>query len=419
LAEPIRFPPYFERVFNTQARYIGLRGGRGSAKTWSVGGWLVLRHAHDPSETSVCIREVQRTIADSSKALIEKKIDEYGFNGLFDPQESRIKRHGGGDCIFRGMQNHTSDSIKSLEGRTFAWADEAHKLSKRSIELLTPTIRAPGSKLVFTWNPENEDDPVEKLFKENEGDPDFLCLTVNWYDNPWFPDELRKDMERDRKRDPDKYAHVWEGQYRGLSEARVFRNWREGEIDVAENVVWFYGMDFGFANDETAAIRCCMPDNETLYIDSEVYELGVPTDALPKFLGELPDATRWPMRADNARPETIDYLRRHGFPRLRAAKKGKGSVEDGVTFLQGMDIVIHPRCVNTIREFRSYAYKTDARTGEVLPAIEDKNNHAIDALRYAVEGLHRRGKRIVTPTPQPKRRRDYEQVEETNSWKVV
>ena len=404
----------------TKARYIGIKGGRGSAKTWSVGGWLVLRMASDPDEKPVCIREVQRTIADSSKALMENLIQSYGFGGLFDPQESRIKRAGGSDCIFRGMQNHTSDSIKSLEGRTIAWADEAHKLSKRSIELLTPTIRAPGSQIVFTWNPENEDDPVDAFFEENKDDPDFLLIHANWDSNPWFPDELRADMERDKKRDPDKYAHIWGGEYRGLSEARVFRNWREGELEPPKNVVWFYGCDWGFAQDETAALRVCFPDEETAYIDAEVYELGVPTDALPKMLDGLTDARKWPMRADNARPETIDYVRRHGFPKIRAAKKGKGSVEDGVTFLQGMDIVVHPRCVNLVRELRSYAYKTDARTGEILPAIEDKNNHLIDALRYAVEGLHRKGKLIkATARDEQPKRRSYFQDDEAINWKTA
>jgi phage terminase large subunit len=398
------------------ARFKGVHGGRGSGKSWFFAGEAI--EALLDGKNVLCIREVQNSIADSVKRLIEARIEEFGLEDYFEITEKEIRcPSSGAYAIFRGMQNHTAASVKSLEDFHVGWWEEAQTASQRSLDLLIPTIRANGSELWFSWNPDDEAAPIEFLRKDPPDNA--VVIQANWSDNLRFPEVLRADMERDRKRDPDKYAHVWEGQYRGLSEARVFRNWREGEIDVAENVVWFYGMDFGFANDETAALRCCMPDNETLYIGSEVYELGVPTDALPKFLGELPDATRWPMRADNARPETIDYLRRHGFPRLRAAKKGKGSVEDGVTFLQGMDIVIHPRCVNTIREFRSYAYKTDARTGEVLPAIEDKNNHAIDALRYAVEGLHRRGKRIVTPTPQPKRRRDYEQVEETNSWKVV
>lgn len=407
---------------NSNARYIGLRGGRGSAKSHSVGGWIPLRMAQDPNENPVCIREVQRTIADSSKVLIENKIEEYGLSGLFEPQEARILRQGGGDCIFRGMQNHTSDSIKSLEGRTLAWADEAHKLSKRSIELLTPTIRTPGSQLIFTWNPEAADDPVEVLFAENEGDPEFLCLTVNYDANPWFPDELRKDMERDKRRDPDKHSHIWMGEFRGLSEARVFSNWRIDELTPPEQVVWFYGADWGFAKDATAGIRCCVIGEHTLYIDAEIYEVGTPNEKLPSLLDGLPGARDWPMTADSARPETIDYVRRHGFPKMRAAKKGKGSVEDGVMFLQGMDIVIHPLCANTINEFRNYAYKTDRHTGEILPVIEDANNHLMDALRYAVEGLHRKGKMLPSAMDAPRKRDRYERHEEDEeevSWRVT
>lgn len=412
--------PYWFQPFAEPVRYKGLYGGRGSGKSHCFAAAVILRMADEPGLRVVCVREVQRSIADSVKQLLEDKIAEYGLEHFFDITDAEIRGLNGSRCIFRGMQNHTAASIKSLEGFDVAWIEEAQTISQKSLDLLTPTIRKPGSEIWASWNPENEDDPVDVFFRANADADDFLVRQVNFDSNPWFPDELRADMERDRKRDPDKYAHVWEGQYRGLSEARVFRNWREGELEVPENAVWFYGLDFGFANDETAALRCCMPDDETLYIDSEVYELGVPTDALPKFLSALPDARRWPLRADNARPETIDYLKRHGFPRIRPAKKGKGSVEDGITFLQGMDIVIHPRCANTIREFRSYAYKTDARTGEVLPAIEDRNNHAIDALRYAVEGLHRRGKRIVTPTPKPRRRKDYEgEPEEQNNWKTV
>jgi phage terminase large subunit len=302
-----------------------------------------------------------------------------------------------------------------------AWVEEAQTISQKSLDLLTPTIRKAGSEIWASWNPESEDDPIDAFLRKAPPESAIVKL-VNWNDNPWFPAELRGDMERDRLRDPDKYAHVWNGEYRGMSEARVFRNWREGEMEPPSNVVWFYGADWGFANDETAGLRCCIPEDGTLYIDSEVYELGVPTEALPSLLNQLPDASKWPMRGDSARPETIDYIRRHGFPKLRAAKKGKGSVEDGVTFLQGMDIVINPRCVNTIREFRSYAYKTDPRTGEILPVIEDKNNHAIDALRYAVEGLHRKGKLVaaaVKPDTQPQGRRYFGNDEGGANWKTA
>ncbi len=416
-----QFPKYFREYFKP-ARFKGLYGGRGSAKSHCFAGLAVIRAASQEGFRVVCVREVQRSIADSVKQLIEDKIEAYGLSAFFRITEAEIVGLNGSKIIFRGMQNHTAASIKSLEGFDVAWVEEAQTISQKSLELLTPTIRKQGSELWFSWNPESEDDPVDQLLRASKPEGALVNL-VNWSDNPWFPEALVADMERDKARDPDKYAHIWEGQYRGLSEARVFRNWREADLDadVPENVVWFYGADWGFANDETAALRCCILGENTLYVDAEVYELGVPTDALPKFLGELPDATKWPMRGDNARPETIDYLRRHGFPKIRKATKGKGSIEDGVSFLQGMDIVAHPRCANFVRELRSYAYKVDSRTGEILPVVEDKNNHLIDALRYAVEGIHRKGKliRLHKPDEKPARRRYFGEEEGGSNWKTA
>ena len=367
----------------------------------------------------VCVREVQRSIADSVKQLLEDKIEAYGLSDFFKVTEAEIAGLNGSKIIFRGMQNHTAASVKSLEGYDVAWIEEAQTISQKSLELLTPTIRKPGSEIWASWNPENETDPID-VFMRQEASEDILCREVNWDNNPWFPAELRRDMERDKERDPDKYAHVWGGQYRGLSEARVFRNFREGEIEVPERAVWFYGADWGFAKDETAGVRCCVV-GDVLYIADEVYELGVATEALPALFNGLPDARKWPMRGDNARPETIDYMRRHGFPKIRPAKKGKGSVEDGVSFIQGLDVVINPRCVNTLREFKSYAYKTDPRTGEILPVIEDRNNHLIDALRYAIEGLHRRGKMLSAPVPEARKpaRSYFGESDEGENWKVA
>ena len=418
----VRFPRYFRDYFKP-ARYKGLYGGRGSGKSHCFAGLAVIKAASIPGFRVVCVREVQRSIADSVKQLIEDKIEAYGLSSFFKCTEAEIVGKNGSKIIFRGMQNHTAASIKSLEGFDVAWVEEAQTISRKSLELLTPTIRKAGSEVWFSWNPENENDPVDELLRKEPPENSIVKL-VNWNDNPWFPHELQADMQRDREREPDKYAHVWEGQYRALSEARVFRNWRVDTLTPPDNVVWFYGADWGFANDETAALRCCIPENGVLYIDSEVYELGVPTEALPSLLAQIPDARLWPMRADSARPETIDYCRRHGFPKMRGAHKGKGSVEDGVTFLQGMDIVINPACPNLQREIASYAYKTDPRTGEILPVIEDKNNHLIDALRYACEGLHRKGKLIeaeIKPvSDRLQRPRDYRTYDEdADGWKVV
>lgn len=405
------------------ARYKGAHGGRGSGKSHFFAVLAVVRMATVQGFRVVCVREVQNSIKDSVKQLIEDKIEQLGLSAFFTITDQEIRGRNGSLCIFRGLQNHTAASIKSLEGFDVAWVEEAQTISQLSLDLLTPTIRKPDSELWFSWNPVSETDPVDVLLR---GQPPETAIVVeaNWSDNPFFPDVLREDMERDRARNPDKFAHVWEGKYQALSEARIFRNWRVAEMAVPDRVIWYGGVDFGFANDPTAALRCCMPDPRTIYVDHEAYEVGVPTDALPVFLARVPDLHKWPCNADSARPETIDYLNRHGFPRMRGARKGKGSVEDGISFLQGLDIVVHPRCINLTRELGSYAYRIDKRTGAILPEPEDANNHGIDALRYATERLHRKGKLIPIEQVEASERleapTDYRtRAVDPEDWKVV
>ena len=409
--------------FLAPARFKGSWGGRGSGKSYFWAGQAV--EALLDGRNVLCIREVQNSIADSVKRLIEARIEEFGLSEYFQITDKEIRcPRAGSVAIFRGMQNHTAASIKSLEGFDVAWWEEAQTASQLSLDLLIPTIRKPGSELWFSWNPSKEDDPIDQFLRALPPDG-AVVRQINWSDNPWFPAELRADMERDRERQPDKYLHIWEGRYQTLSEAQVFRNWSVKEMQPPERIVWHYGADFGFAKDATAGLRCCLIGERTLYIDSEVYEVGVPTEALPPFFARLPDARNWPMTADSARPETIDYCRRNGLPKMRPARKGKGSVEDGVSFLQGLDIVIHPRCVNLTRELGSYAYKVDKRTGDVLPLIEDANNHLIDALRYACERMHRKGRLVAIDQQDEntlRRPRDYrwsDDPADAEDWKVV
>lgn len=406
------------------ARYKGAYGGRGSGKSHFFAGMAVSRMATEQGFRIVCVREVQNSIKDSVKQLIEDKIAQLGLGEFFKITDQEIRGLNGSLAIFRGLQSHTAASIKSLEGFDVAWVEEAQTISQHSLDLLTPTIRKPGSELWFSWNPGNENDPVDVLLR---GQPpeNAIVVQANWSDNKWFPEALREDLERDRARNPDKFLHIWEGHYQTLSEARIFRNWRVAELSVPDRVIWYGGVDFGFAKDPTAALRCCLIGDRTLYVDAEAFEVGVPTDALPVFLARVPDLHKWPCNADSARPETIDYLRRHGFPRIKGAKKGKGSVEDGISFLQGLDLVVHPSCVNLQRELASYAYRIDKRTGDILPEPEDANNHGIDALRYATERLHRKGKLLSVPFEDDddrlERPRDYRPRASSrmDSWKVV
>lgn len=350
---------------------------------------LVEEHIADQNQSSVCVREIQKSLSQSVKRLIEAKIQAMNAGDYFEVQDAVIKsRRGSGRIIFQGMQNHTADTIKSLEGYDRAWVEEAQSLSQRSLDLLRPTIRRDGSELWFTWNPNEETDPVDVLLRGESPPPDACIVEVNYQDNPWFPAVLREEMEYDKRRDPDKYAHVWLGQYAKNTESRVFRNWTIEEFEAPETAIHRLGGDWGFASDPTVLVRCHIAGRK-LYIDHEAYMIGCEIVDTPALFMTVPDAEKWPITADSARPETISHMRKNGFPKIMAAVKGPKSLEEGVEWLKSFDIVVHPRCVHTIDELTMYSYKTDPLTGRVLPMLQDKHNHVIDAIRYACEGARR------------------------------
>jgi phage terminase large subunit len=195
-------------------------------------------------------------------------------------------------------------------------------------------------------------------------------------------------MEHDRSRDIDKYNHIWMGQYRANSEARVFKNWTVEEFASPPEADYRLGADFGFSIDPSIALRCWL-DGRRLYVDYEAWGLQVEIVNLPHLFRSIPAAEKYWMTADSSRPETISHLRNNGFPRIQSAMKGARSLEEGVEWLKSFDIVVHPRCQHLIDELTLYSYKTDPLTGQVTAILEDKNNHAIDALRYATEGARR------------------------------
>ena len=371
------------------ARYKGAHGGRGSGKSHFFGEYVIEQHIIDQNDSTVCVREVQKSLDQSVKKLLELKIEAMNAGAYFDVQDARIKStQGSGIIIFQGMQNHTADSIKSLEGYKRAWVEEAQSLSQKSLDLLRPTIRLPGSELLFSWNPNEETDPVDALLRGENPPPDAIVVEANYRDNPYLPDVLRAEMEYDRTRDPDKYRHVWLGEYARNSQARVFRNWKVEEFESSTTATYRLGADWGFSVDPSVLVRCWI-DGKRLYIDHEAYMVGCEIDQLPDLFARVPDSQKWFITADTARPETISYMQRHGYPKINAAIKGAKSVEEGVEFLKSFDIVVHPRCVHTIDELTVYSYEIDDLTGLILPKLADKDNHVIDALRYACEGARR------------------------------
>ena len=234
-------------------RYKGAKGGRSAGRSHFFAELAVEEMVANPDLRFVCIREVQRALKYSAKSLIEAKIRKLGVSDLFDVRVPESRRVGGdGVMIFEGMQDHTADSIKSLEGFGRAWVEEAQVLSERSLRLLRPTIRSPGSELWFSWNPENAEDPVEQFFASRADSDDVVCIHSTYEDNPFLPPEMRIEAEADRLADPDIYEHVWLGGYFLGGSGRVYSSFMnkpfpDGNID--ESVVdlggdLLVGMDF-------------------------------------------------------------------------------------------------------------------------------------------------------------------------------
>jgi len=386
----IQLPPW-AKPYRRPARYKIAYGGRGSAKSWTFARMLVLRAAVEPVRV-LCARELQNSIRDSVHQLIADQIALMGLSALFRVREKDITSAVGAEFIFKGLRGMRNNSaqLKSLEGVDICWIEEGQTVSQASLETMTPTIRKPGSEIWITFNPDQESDPVYKLTMNPP--PGSIVRKVNWDQNPWFPNEL--DMERRwmQRTDPEAYAHVWDGECRSYTDAQVLRGkWIVESFQPSDD--WngpYYGADWGYAQDPTTLVRCWIHDAR-LYIEHEAYRIGCEIDQIPALFDTVPGSREHTIRADSARPETISYLRRQGF-RIVGAKKGKGSVEDGVAHLRSYEkIVIHPRCTHTAEEARLWSFKVDKLSGDILPKLEKRHDHCWDAVRYALEPVIRRG----------------------------
>lgn len=198
------------------SRYKGIHGGRGSMKSHFFAELGVERAVITRGHRMVCVREVQKSLKDSAKRLIEDKIKKYNLSG-FTILHDRIETPGDGVMLFQGLQDHTAESIKSLEGFHVAWVEEAQTLSARSLEFLRPTIREPGSEIWFSWNPRDATDPVDKFLRGTEIPTDTLVIKTSYEDNPWFPDVLEDERLFDLANNRDRYAHIWLGEYEPMA----------------------------------------------------------------------------------------------------------------------------------------------------------------------------------------------------------
>lgn len=400
----------FAGLFTPGYRYKIYFGGRYGAKTWQAARILILR-SMVKKQTILCCRELMNTIKDSCHQVLKDQINEMGVGKYFEITQNEIRcLETGSRFIFKGLHGNDAE-IKSTEGVDLCWLEEAQRATESSLENLIYTIRketgGEPSEIWVTFNPLTAKDAVYRRFVEKPY-PDSIVVWTNWDSNAWFAPWSNKERLWKLERDPESYRHIFGGECKVIGNNIIFAGkFTVDCFDAPTNPspVFYYGADWGDKS-PTVLIRCYLtgddPREQELWIDYEAYAVGVDYNDIPALFDKVPGSRSARIMGDSAQGGLINHLNKNfGMHVEPVSKKGHvdpedkmkyGSIEEGIKFIRGFKIVhIHQRCINTIEEFQSYAYKLDPRTGKVIlpEIILDADNHAIDSLRYALADLIR------------------------------
>lgn len=379
----IEIPIEFKRLFDKDWREAAVFGGRCSLKSHTIGRLLLIK-ARQQQTRIACFREFQNSISESSHQLLADLVKLYEFKDFKLTDNSIINTINGSDFFFKGLWNN-EQSVKSIEGIDLAWVEEAQTVSEKSIEVLTPTIRKPGSQIIYTYNRLLEEDPVHKRLVI-EGRPNTLIINVN-YDIAlkygMMPDVLRLEMEDDRDKRPSLYKHKWLGEPYN-QERKIYSDWAMIDEIPHEARLERYGMDFGYSVDPTV-IEAIYSYNGGLIIDEVAYQTGLKNKMIADIINNKPRAL---VIADSSEPKSIDEIAGYGVSIL-GATKGQGSVLQGIQYVQSQRISVTKRSVKTIKAYRNYMNRID-RDGKILNEPDDSVHewsNSMDAIRYGITDL--------------------------------
>ena len=385
MKEPItivEIPNEFKRLFDSDWREAAVYGGRYSLKSHTVARTLLIK-ARQKKIRVGCFREFQSSIAESSHQLLSDLIKEYKLSDFSVTDKAIVNKINGSDFLFKGLWNN-EQTIKSIEGIDIAWVEEAQTISKESLEVLTPTVRKPGSQIIYTYNRFSEDDPIHTRLV-TEGRPNTLVINVN-YDIAikygLMPKVILDEIEDDKKNRPALYRYKWLGEP-STSERKIYKDWLViDELDHHARLER-YGIDFGYTNDPTAIVA--------IYYFNGGYildELCFQTRMSNKQIADVIKNQEKPQIltiADSAEPKSIDDIKMQGV-NVVGAEKGKDSVSNGIQLVQDQRISITKRSVNVIKEYRNYLWETD-KDGKILNTPEHEFSHSMDAIRYAISSM--------------------------------
>ena len=387
MVEPkvIEIPEEYQKLFDNNWREAAIYGGRYSLKSHTVARFLLIR-ARQTKTRVACFREFQNSIAESSHQLLSDIINQYGLTDFEITDKNIVNKINGSDFIFKGLW-HNEQSIKSIEGIDIAWVEEAQTVSKKSLEVLTPTVRKKGSKIVYTYNRLLEDDPVHQRLVI-EGRPDTIIINVN-YDIAlkygWMPDEIKKEIEDDQSFRPALYKHKWLGEPNS-SERKIFKDWKIIDEIPHQAHLERYGLDYGYTNDPTAIVAVYSFQGEYI-IDEIVVRKGVKAEVIAELI--LNQGREALTVADSVDPEQTDEIKKRGVPIVPVSKTKSGSknfVSWSIELVQSQRVSVTKNSVNVIQAYNNYFWEVD-RDEKILNIPCHDYSDPMDAIRYAIVSI--------------------------------
>ena len=396
----------YKTFWNFRGRYRVVKGSRASKKSKTTALWYIYHMMKYPEANLLVVRKTFRTLKDSCFTDLKWAVHRWGVDHLWNFTLSPLEATyipTGQKIYFRGLDDPLKvTSIAVDKGcLCWMWIEEAYEImSESDFDMLDESIRGSTPEGLFkqitiTLNPWNEHHWMKKRFFDSY-DPDILALTTNYLCNEWLDKSDLAVFERMKTNNPRRYQVAGLGNW-GIVEGLIYENWKEEAYSlitrkeaqegrkgvIRDNLKTVCGLDFGYTNDPTAFVIALFDkDNSRLYIYDEFYEKGLSNKAIAERIKEL-GYRKERITADSAEPKSIDELKTYGL-NVKGAVKGKDSIVHGIQWIQDLEIIIHPRCVNFLTEISNYTWDTD-RFGKKLNVPIDDFNHLMDALRYAVE----------------------------------
>lgn len=399
--------PAYKEFFNTGKTYVVCKGSRGSGKSKSAAIWIILNMMRYPLANTLIVRKVERTLRDSCFADLQWAIRRLHVSAYWKCTTSPLEityKPTGQKILFRGLDDPLKVTSISVPNGFLCWLfiEEAFEITKEDdFDMLDASIRGilPDGyfkRVILCLNPWSEKHFIKRRFYDTPAE-DVLAMTTTYRDNPWLSETDRKWFDDMRKRNPRKAAVACDGLW-GIVDGLVYENWREEAFNIDDVrsmpcIVSAFGLDFGYTNDPST-LFCGLLDkeNKRLFVFDEMYEKGMSNRRIAEKIHEM-GYGKERITADSAEPKSIDELKGYGM-RIQAAQKGKDSVKNGVQWIQELEIIIHPRCVNFITEISNYTWAEDKFGNKQNVPIDDFN-HLMDAMRYALEKHIRGNKWLV------------------------